>query len=86
MVLESWVLIYYIFDNVELQPRVALTLLPGLPAYILFMCIRHTDYIDDEEKVRNLLQTFVMTLKKVIRKKQKEDFETITLWISNVLR
>lgn len=28
-----------------------MNLLPGLPAYILFMCIRHTDFINDDEKV-----------------------------------
>ena len=29
-----------------------MTLLPGLPAYIIFMCIRHTDVTNDEEKVK----------------------------------
>ena len=25
--------------------------LPGLPAYLIFMAVRHTDYINDDEKV-----------------------------------
>ncbi|CAG9820455.1 unnamed protein product [Phaedon cochleariae] len=70
--------------KVYLKPRTAVALLPGLPAYIIFMCIRHTDYINDEDKVRCLLSTFTNTLKKVMRKRQ--DFETTTLWLSNTLR
>ncbi|XP_066263095.1 unconventional myosin-Va [Euwallacea similis] len=70
----------------ELTPRMALNFLPGLPAYITFMCIRHTDYINDEVKVRNLLQAFINTVKKIIRKKHKEDFECLALWAANVIR
>ncbi|KAL1513922.1 hypothetical protein ABEB36_003260 [Hypothenemus hampei] len=70
----------------ELRPRLALTLLPGLPAYITFMCVRHTDYINDEEKVRNLLQAFINTVKKLIKKRHKDDFECLALWTTNVLR
>lgn len=69
----------------DLKPRTAVTLLPGLPAYIVFMCIRYTDHINDEDKVRSLLSAFTNTVKKVIRKR-KEDFETIVLWLSNTLR
>ncbi|ENN78188.1 hypothetical protein YQE_05340, partial [Dendroctonus ponderosae] len=60
--------------------------LTGLPAYIIFMGIRHTDYIDDEEKLKNLIMTFINSVKKVIRKKHNEDFECTTLWIVNILR
>ncbi|XP_030764817.1 unconventional myosin-Va isoform X2 [Sitophilus oryzae] len=70
---------------IELKPRTALALLPGLPAYIAFMCVRHTDYINDEEKVKALLQTFISSVKKIIRKKH-HDFETTTLWLANVQR
>lgn len=69
----------------DLKPRTAVTLLPGLPAYILFMCVRHTDYINDENKVRSLLTAFINGIKKVI-KKRHEDFETSVLWMSNTLR
>lgn len=70
---------------IDLKPRTAVTLLPGLPAYIVFMCIRHTDYINDEDKVRSLLSAFTNSVKKVIRKRH-EDFETTALWLSNTLR
>lgn len=69
----------------DLKPQVAVTLLPGLPAYILFMCIRHTDFVNDEEKVRALLTSFINTVKKVIRTRN-HDFDTRVLWLSNTLR
>ncbi|XP_058794767.1 unconventional myosin-Va [Phymastichus coffea] len=68
----------------DLKPRVAITLLPGLPAYILFMCIRHTDCINDDEKVRELLTSFLNTIKRVVRR--SDDFECAVLWLSNTLR
>ncbi|EFA06975.2 unconventional myosin-Va [Tribolium castaneum] len=70
---------------IDLKPRTAVTLLPGLPAYIVFMCIRHTDYVNDEDKVKALLSAFTNSVKKVI-KKRHEDFETMALWLSNTLR
>lgn len=62
-----------------------MSLLPGLPAYILMMCIRHTDYINDDEKVRSLLTGIINTMKKLIKKKY-EDLDTIVLWLANGLR
>jgi myosin-5 len=64
---------------------VAMSLLPGLPAYILFMCIRHTDFNNDDDKVRSLLTATINTIKKVI-KKRHEDLDTTVLWLSNTLR
>lgn len=69
----------------DLKPRTAVSLLPGLPAYILMMCIRHTDYINDDDKVRSLLTAIINTVKKLIKKKH-EDLDTTVLWLSNVLR
>lgn len=79
-------LILFIFALfLELKPRVAVTLLPGLPAYILFMCIRHTDHVNDDEKVRSLLNNLVNGVKRVI-KKRHEDLDSTVLWLSNTLR
>ncbi|XP_075219084.1 dilute class unconventional myosin isoform X2 [Lycorma delicatula] len=69
----------------DLKPSIAVNLLPGLPAYILLMCIRHTDFINDEEKVRALLIGYINMVKKVIRRRINE-FETMVLWLSNTLR
>lgn len=77
-----------IFENAvssDLKPRMAVSLLPGLPAYILFMCIRHTDFTNDDDKVRSLLTATINTIKKVI-KKRHEDLDTTVLWLSNTLR
>ncbi|XP_067003336.2 unconventional myosin-Va [Anabrus simplex] len=79
---EQVIVKHLIFD---LKPRIAVTLLPGLPAYILFMCIRHTDNINDDEKVRSLLTATINAIKRVI-KRRHEDLETTVLWLSNTLR
>ncbi|XP_074111473.1 dilute class unconventional myosin isoform X2 [Cotesia typhae] len=69
---------------IELKPKVAVTLLPGLPAYILFMCIRHTDCINDDDKVTSLLTGYLNAVKRVIKK--RDDFDSTVLWLSNTLR
>uniref|UniRef100_A0A671KB55 Myosin VAa n=1 Tax=Sinocyclocheilus anshuiensis TaxID=1608454 RepID=A0A671KB55_9TELE len=70
----------------ELKPRgVAVNLIPGLPAYILFMCLRHADYINDDQKVRSLLTSAINSIKKIL-KKRGDDFETVSFWLSNTCR
>ncbi|XP_049955342.1 unconventional myosin-Va-like [Schistocerca serialis cubense] len=66
----------------ELKPHIAVTLLPGLPAYILFMCIRHADCQNDYEKVRLLLTATIYTIEKVT-KKGHDDIDIMVLWLSN---
>lgn len=62
-----------------------MSLLPGLPAYILFMCIRHTDFTNDDDKVKSLLTATINTIRKVI-KKRHEVLDKRVLWLSNTLR
>ncbi|KAG9273462.1 unconventional myosin-Va isoform X3 [Astyanax mexicanus] len=70
----------------ELKPRgVAVNLIPGLPAYILFMCLRHADYINDDQKVRALLTSTINSIKKIL-KKRGDDFETVSFWLANTCR
>ncbi|XP_050358777.1 unconventional myosin-Va isoform X1 [Nymphalis io] len=69
----------------ELKPRVATTLLPGLPAYILFMMLRHTDHVDDEPKMHQLIKAARTAVKKVI-KRRAESVEYYALWLANMLR
>uniref|UniRef100_A0A672S2Z6 Unconventional myosin-Va n=1 Tax=Sinocyclocheilus grahami TaxID=75366 RepID=A0A672S2Z6_SINGR len=70
----------------ELKPRgVAVNLIPGLPSYILFMCLRHADYINDDQKVRSLLTSVINSIKKIL-KKRGDDFETVSFWLSNTCR
>jgi len=52
-----------------------------LPAYILFMCMRHTDHMSDDEKVRSLLTCAINGVKKVIKVSVKMcfSFHNVTL-------
>ncbi len=69
----------------ELKPRLAVTYLPGLPAYVLFMCIRYADMINDDERVRSLLNCSIQSTKRLIKRKQ-EDLEYLVLWMTNFCR
>lgn len=44
-----------------------MNLIPGLPAYILFMCLRHADYVNDDQKVRTLLTSSINSIKKILK-------------------
>ncbi|XP_034042752.1 unconventional myosin-Va isoform X2 [Thalassophryne amazonica] len=77
-----------LFKNLilELKPRgVAVNLIPGLPAYILFMCVRHADYVNDDQKVRTLLTSTINSIKKIL-KKRGDEFETVSFWLANTCR
>lgn len=41
-------------------------MIPGLPAYILFMCIRHADFLNDETKLKSIMNAIIGAVKKVI--------------------
>ena len=70
----------------DLKPRVAAQMLPGMPAYVLFMLIRHLDHINDDKNVRSLIQGAIAQVKKTIKKRGQTDIELKTLWLSNTLR
>ncbi|XP_045538296.1 unconventional myosin-Va [Papilio machaon] len=70
---------------IDLKPRVAVTLLPGLPAYILFMMLRHMDHVDDEPKMHQLMKAVRTGVKKTL-KKRTDSVEYNALWLSNMLR
>merc|ERR1719410_1225693 len=70
----------------DLKPRIASQMLPGMPAYILFMLIRHLDHINDDKNVRSLIQGGISHIKKTIKKRGQTDIELKTLWLSNTLR
>ena len=69
----------------ELKPRLAATFLPGLPSYVLFMCIRYADMINDDDRVRSLLNSSIQSTKRLIKRKQ-EDLEYLVLWMTNFCR
>ncbi|KAM8960932.1 unconventional myosin-Vb [Pelodytes ibericus] len=70
---------------IDLKPQLMTTTVPCLPAYILFMCIRHADYINDDQKVHSLLTSTINGIKKVL-KKHNDDFQITLFWLSNSSR
>ncbi|XP_014870243.1 unconventional myosin-Vb-like, partial [Poecilia latipinna] len=51
----------------DIRPGSVSATVPCLPAYILFMCIRHADYINDDQKVISLLTSSINAIKKVLK-------------------
>nr|XP_020479837.1 unconventional myosin-Va-like [Monopterus albus] len=70
----------------DLKPRgVAVSFTPGLPAYIIFMCIRYADRENDDLRVTTLLNSTITSIKGVIKKRGK-DFEVVSFWLANTCR
>uniref|UniRef100_A0A8C3EFU9 Myosin VB n=1 Tax=Corvus moneduloides TaxID=1196302 RepID=A0A8C3EFU9_CORMO len=69
----------------DLKPQAVSATVPCLPAYILYMCIRHADYINDDQKVHSLLTSTINGVKKVL-KKHHDDFEMTSFWLANTCR
>ncbi|XP_021571446.1 unconventional myosin-Vb [Carlito syrichta] len=69
----------------DLKPQTLSGTVPCLPAYILYMCIRHADYTNDDLKVHSLLTSTINGIKKVL-KKHNDDFEMTSFWLSNTCR
>ncbi|XP_034402698.1 unconventional myosin-Vb isoform X1 [Cyclopterus lumpus] len=69
----------------DIRPTTVGATVPCLPAYILFMCIRHADYVNADQKVESLLTSTINSIKKVL-KKNNEDFEMTSFWLANTSR
>ncbi|XP_063718189.1 unconventional myosin-Va-like isoform X3 [Symsagittifera roscoffensis] len=67
---------------IDLKPVVAATMTPCLPSYVILMCIRHCDHLNDDFRVRSLLHETINGVKKAI-KKRYDDAECVSLWLSN---
>uniref|UniRef100_A0A4W3JVA0 Myosin VC n=1 Tax=Callorhinchus milii TaxID=7868 RepID=A0A4W3JVA0_CALMI len=61
---------------------VVVNMLPGLPAHILFMCVRHADRINDADSLKSLMNSVMNGIKEVT-KIHNEDFEFLSFWLSN---
>ncbi|XP_076139671.1 unconventional myosin-Vb isoform X2 [Alosa pseudoharengus] len=69
----------------DMSPSTVSGTVPCLPAYILFMCIRHADYMNDDQKVHSLLTSTINAIKKVL-KRNNDDFEMTSFWLANTSR
>lgn len=70
----------------DLEPRVARTLLPALPGYIVFMCIRYTDIINDDDQVSKLLTGFIGCVKNIYRTRHDKQIEYRVMWFVNMIK
>uniref|UniRef100_A0AAX7SX08 Myosin VC n=1 Tax=Astatotilapia calliptera TaxID=8154 RepID=A0AAX7SX08_ASTCA len=71
-----------LIENIILDLKlkgVAVNMIPTLPAYILFMCIRHADYLNDEAKLKSLMNAIIGGVKK----SHQKDLEFLSFWLSN---
>ncbi|NXI17862.1 MYO5C protein, partial [Irena cyanogastra] len=67
----------------DLKPRgVVVNMIPGLPAHILFMCVRYADYLNDADMLKSLMSVTIDGIKQVV-KEHSEDFEMLSFWLSN---
>ncbi|XP_025966984.2 unconventional myosin-Vb-like [Dromaius novaehollandiae] len=69
----------------DYRPQSSPGVLPDLPAYILFMCLRHADHCCDEPRAHSLLDAAINTIKRVM-KKHSDDFDVVALWLANACR
>ncbi|KAJ0069163.1 hypothetical protein NL108_003078 [Boleophthalmus pectinirostris] len=68
---------------IDLKPKgVVVNMMPTLPAYILFMCVRHADYLNDSAKLKSLMNSIISGIKKVIMTYHK-DLDLLSFWLSN---
>ncbi|XP_058870908.1 unconventional myosin-Vb-like [Acipenser ruthenus] len=65
-----------------LRPEVTRTLTPGLPAHILFLCMRQADWRGEEQRARALCTATVTAIKGAL-KKHSDDFQLAAFWLSN---
>ncbi|KAM6201370.1 unconventional myosin-Vc [Rhynchocyon petersi] len=67
----------------DLKPRgVVVNMMPGLPAHILFMCVRYADSLNDASMLKSLMSSAINGIKQVV-KDHLEDFEMLSFWLSN---
>ncbi|XP_032337065.1 unconventional myosin-Vc isoform X3 [Camelus ferus] len=67
----------------DLKPRgVVVNMIPGLPAHILFMCVRYADSLNDASMLKSLMNSTINGIKQVV-KEHLEDFEMLSFWLSN---
>uniref|UniRef100_A0A8C5N7R1 Unconventional myosin-Vb-like n=1 Tax=Gouania willdenowi TaxID=441366 RepID=A0A8C5N7R1_GOUWI len=68
------------FKNIRVD--VACSLPPGLPAKVLFLCVRHADVSGDQARAQSLCAAAVTAMKTALKKYTK-DVEMSALWLKN---
>ncbi|GAB0194103.1 unconventional myosin-Vc [Grus japonensis] len=56
----------------NLKPRgVVVNMIPGLPAHILFMCVRYADYLNDADMLKSFMSVTIDGIKQVVKEFMK---------------
>ncbi|XP_028299730.1 unconventional myosin-Vb [Gouania willdenowi] len=73
-----------LFKNLitDIRVDVACSLPPGLPAKVLFLCVRHADVSGDQARAQSLCAAAVTAMKTALKKYTK-DVEMSALWLKN---
>ncbi|XP_078360518.1 unconventional myosin-Va-like [Oculina patagonica] len=79
---EDKVIKYLITD---MNPKSMADAIPGLPAHILFMCIRHADHVNDDRRMQSLLTNSINSIRKVV-KKNPNNLDILAFWLANTSR
>ena len=66
---EDKVIQYLITD---MNPNSMADAIPGLPAHILFMCIRHADHVNDDRRMQSLLTNSINSIRKVVKVSRRQ--------------
>uniref|UniRef100_A0A8D2PJW2 Myosin VC n=1 Tax=Zosterops lateralis melanops TaxID=1220523 RepID=A0A8D2PJW2_ZOSLA len=74
----------YVFEISRLTQMgpFVVNMIPGLPAHILFMCVRYADYLNDADMLKSFMSATIDGIKQVV-KEHSEDFEMLSFWLSN---
>ncbi|CAN9500546.1 unnamed protein product [Ophioblennius macclurei] len=67
----------------DIRADSALSLPPGLPTSVLFLCIRHVDSSGDRSRARSLCSSTVTAMKTAL-KKHVSDVNMTALWLKNI--
>ena len=51
--------------------------IPGLPAHILFMCIRHADHMNEDRRMQSLLSNSINSIRKIVKVRSLIDLLTL---------
>ncbi|EPY73095.1 myosin-Vc [Camelus ferus] len=58
----------------DLKPRgVVVNMIPGLPAHILFMCVRYADSLNDASMLKSLMNSTINGIKQVVKEFMKHN-------------
>ncbi|XP_075821360.1 unconventional myosin-Vc isoform X6 [Microtus pennsylvanicus] len=64
----------------DLKPRgVVVNMIPGLPAHILFMCVRYADSLNDADMLKSLMNSAINGIKHVVKERQMAEVLPVSL-------